>query len=50
VAEQIIKFHKRVGTNHIVISMHWPGLEVARSIEAMELFAEEVIPRVRQGI
>jgi len=36
--------------NHIVMSMHWPGLEVARSTEAMELFAEEVIPRVCQGI
>lgn len=50
VAEQIIKFHKRVGMNHVVMSMHWPGLEVARSVEAMELFAEEVFPRVRQGI
>jgi len=50
VADQIIKFHKRVGMNHIVLSMHWPGLDVARSIEAMELFAEEVFPRVRQGI
>lgn len=50
VAEQIVRFHKRVGMNHIVLSMHWPGLDVARSIEAMELFAEEVMPRVRQGI
>jgi alkanesulfonate monooxygenase SsuD/methylene tetrahydromethanopterin reductase-like flavin-dependent oxidoreductase (luciferase family) len=50
VAEQIIRFHKRVGMNHIVLSMHWPGLEVARSIDSMELFAEEVVPRVRQGI
>jgi alkanesulfonate monooxygenase SsuD/methylene tetrahydromethanopterin reductase-like flavin-dependent oxidoreductase (luciferase family) len=50
VAEQIVKFHKRVGMNHVVMSMHWPGLEVARSVESMELFAEEVFPRVRQGI
>jgi alkanesulfonate monooxygenase SsuD/methylene tetrahydromethanopterin reductase-like flavin-dependent oxidoreductase (luciferase family) len=50
VAEQIIKFHKRVGMNHVVASMHWPGLEVERSMEAMELFAKEVFPRVRQGI
>ena len=50
VAEQIVKFHKRVGMNHVVMSMHWPGLEVARSMESMELFAEEVFPRVRQGI
>ena len=50
VAEQIIKFNKRLGINHIVMSMHWPGLEVARSIETMQLLAEEVFPRVRQGL
>ena len=50
VAEQMIKFHKRVGMNHVVMSMHWPGLDVARSIESMQLVAEEVFPRVRQGI
>jgi alkanesulfonate monooxygenase SsuD/methylene tetrahydromethanopterin reductase-like flavin-dependent oxidoreductase (luciferase family) len=50
VAEQIIAFNKRVGMNHIVMSMHWPGLEVARSIETMQLLSEEVFPRVRQGL
>ncbi len=50
VAEQIIKFNKRIGMNHIVMSMHWPGLEVARSMETMQLLAEEVFPRVRQGL
>jgi alkanesulfonate monooxygenase SsuD/methylene tetrahydromethanopterin reductase-like flavin-dependent oxidoreductase (luciferase family) len=50
VAEQIIKFNKRIGMNHIVMSMHWPGLEVTRSMEAMQLLAEEVFPRVRQGL
>jgi len=50
VAEQMIKFHKRVGMNHVVMSMHWPGLDVARSIESMQIVAEEVFPRVRQGI
>jgi len=50
VADQIVKFHKRVGMNHVVMSMHWPGLEVARSMESMEIFAEEVMPLVRQAI
>ncbi len=50
VAEQMIKFHQRVGMNHVVMSMHWPGLESARSIESIQLAAEEVFPRVRQGI
>jgi alkanesulfonate monooxygenase SsuD/methylene tetrahydromethanopterin reductase-like flavin-dependent oxidoreductase (luciferase family) len=50
VAEQIIKFNKRVGMNHIVMSMHWPGMEVSRSMEAMQLIAEEVFSKVRQGL
>ncbi len=50
VAEDIIRFNKRLGVNHIVMSMHWPGLEVAQSIESMQIMAEEVFPRVRQGL
>jgi len=50
VAEQILKFHKIIGMNHIVMSMHWPGLDVARSIETMQLLAEEVFPRVQQSL
>ena len=50
VAEQIIKFNKRIGMNHVVMSLHWPGLEVSRSMETMHLLAEEVFPKVRQGI
>ncbi len=50
VAEQIIKFHRRVGMNHVVMSMHWPGLEVAASMDSMRIFAEEVMPRVSQAL
>ena len=50
VTEQIVKFNKRLGMNHIVMSLHWPGLEVARSIETMRILAEEVFPMVRQGM
>lgn len=50
VAEDIIRFNRRLGVNHIVMSMHWPGLEVAQSIESMQIMAEEVFPRVRQGL
>lgn len=50
VAEQLIKFNRRIGMNHVVMSLHWPGLEVARSIESMQLIAEEVFPRVRRGL
>lgn len=50
VAEQIIKFNKTIDMNHIVMSMHWPGLEASRSMESLQLFAEEVMPRVVQGL
>lgn len=50
VIEQIVKFKKNIGMNHIVMSMHWPGLEMERSIESMQLIAEEVFPRVRRCI
>ena len=50
VAEQIIAFNQRLGVNHIVMSMHWPGLEVARSIEAMHILAEDVFPKVRSAL
>ncbi|MCA8928845.1 MAG: LLM class flavin-dependent oxidoreductase [Alphaproteobacteria bacterium] len=50
VADQILKFHRRVGMNHIVMSMHWPGLDVARSMDSMRMFAEEVMPRVAAGL
>jgi alkanesulfonate monooxygenase SsuD/methylene tetrahydromethanopterin reductase-like flavin-dependent oxidoreductase (luciferase family) len=50
VAEQIIRFQRRLGVNHIVMSMHWPGLDIARSMESMQLMAEEVFPLVRQGL
>ncbi|MDC0985894.1 LLM class flavin-dependent oxidoreductase [Alphaproteobacteria bacterium] len=50
VAEQIIKFNKQLGMNHIVMSLHWPGLEVSQSMETMQILAEEVFPKVRQGL
>jgi alkanesulfonate monooxygenase SsuD/methylene tetrahydromethanopterin reductase-like flavin-dependent oxidoreductase (luciferase family) len=50
VAEQIIKFNKRLGMNHIIMSMHWPGLDGSQSEDSLQLIAEEVFPMVRQGI
>ncbi len=49
VAEQILAFQRRLGVNHIVMSLHWPGLDIRHSMDAMQLLAEEVMPRVRQG-
>jgi alkanesulfonate monooxygenase SsuD/methylene tetrahydromethanopterin reductase-like flavin-dependent oxidoreductase (luciferase family) len=49
VAEQLLRFNDRLGVNHVVMSLHWPGLDVARSMEAMQMLAEEVFPVVRKA-
>ena len=49
VVEQMLAFQRRLGVNHIVMSLHWPGLDIAHSMEAMRLLAEKVMPLVRQG-
>jgi len=49
VAEQMIAFKRRLGVNHVVMSLHWPGLDIRHSMDAMQLLAEEVFPKVRQA-
>ena len=48
VAEQMLAFQRRLGVNHIVMSLHWPGLHIRHSMDAMRLLAEEVMPIVRR--
>jgi alkanesulfonate monooxygenase SsuD/methylene tetrahydromethanopterin reductase-like flavin-dependent oxidoreductase (luciferase family) len=50
VAEEIVSFCRPTGVNHIVLSIHWPGMEIAVANDAIELFAAEVMPRVREGL
>jgi alkanesulfonate monooxygenase SsuD/methylene tetrahydromethanopterin reductase-like flavin-dependent oxidoreductase (luciferase family) len=50
VAEEIIKFHRAFGVNHMPLCLQWPGMPQSMTLEAMHRFAEEVLPRVRQGI
>lgn len=50
VAEEIIKFHRAFGVNHMPLCLQWPGMPQSMTLEAMHRFAEEVLPLVRQGI
>ena len=50
VAEQILRLLKVLGANHLIIGFQWPGMEQPQVLEAMELFAADVMPLVRQGI
>ncbi|MEM7253210.1 MAG: LLM class flavin-dependent oxidoreductase [Pseudomonadota bacterium] len=49
VTEEIISLCRPTGVNHLIISIHWPGMENQVALDAMQLFAEEVMPRVREA-
>jgi hypothetical protein len=36
---------KKIRTTHLVMGMHLPGLDPAKSQRSMELFAKELMPR-----
>ncbi|MDH3699995.1 MAG: LLM class flavin-dependent oxidoreductase [Alphaproteobacteria bacterium] len=50
VAEQIIAYTKQTGINHHVLSCQWPGMPQNMVLDTLQLLAEEVFPRVRQGM
>ncbi|MEC7202083.1 MAG: LLM class flavin-dependent oxidoreductase [Pseudomonadota bacterium] len=50
VAEQIIDLHRKVGTNHLIMSMDWAGMPQEATLDCMRLFAAEVAPKVKSGL
>jgi len=50
VTESIVNLARQVGINHLIMSMHWPGMDTSASMDAMRLFAEEVMPQVRAAL
>ena len=50
VAEQIIGLVRTLGVNHFVFGIQWPGMPDSLVTDEMNILAEEVFPRVRQGI
>lgn len=48
VAERIAQFQDAInGDLHYIARLYWPGMEASLQREAMAIFAEEVIPRLR---
>jgi len=47
VAEQMVRLNRRLGVNHIVASVHWPGMPNSLALEQLEILAREVMPQVR---
>ncbi len=50
VAEQIAGYHKHLGVNTLVLGVQWVGMPQNQVLDAIQLFAEEVMPRVAQAI
>ncbi|MCS6924872.1 MAG: LLM class flavin-dependent oxidoreductase [Candidatus Binatia bacterium] len=49
IAREIERFTQTVRTTHLVLGMHLPGLDPAKSQRSMELFAREVMPGLRKA-
>ena len=50
VAEQMIALARATGVNHIVMSVQWSGMPQSLALETLQRLAEDVFPRVRQGL
>ncbi|MBV8777988.1 MAG: flavin-dependent oxidoreductase, partial [Alphaproteobacteria bacterium] len=50
VAEQMVRLNRRLGVNHIVASVHWPGMPNNLALEQLDILAREVMPAVRQAV
>jgi alkanesulfonate monooxygenase SsuD/methylene tetrahydromethanopterin reductase-like flavin-dependent oxidoreductase (luciferase family) len=44
VADQLNRLTERLGVNHLVASIHWPGMPNSLALEQLHLLAEEVRP------
>jgi len=50
VAEQIAGYNKRLGVNSFVLGLQWVGMPQSQVLDALHMFAEEVMPRVAQAL
>jgi alkanesulfonate monooxygenase SsuD/methylene tetrahydromethanopterin reductase-like flavin-dependent oxidoreductase (luciferase family) len=50
VAEQIIGYNRRLGVNRMILSVHWVGMPHSQVVDTLNLFAAEVMPKVKQGL
>jgi len=46
VADQLNRLNQRLGVNHLVASVHWPGMPNSLALEQLQILAEDVRPLV----
>lgn len=49
VAAQMVRLHEETGINHLIMSVHWPGMPPELVLDTLQMLAEEVFPQVRSG-
>ena len=50
VAEEMLRYNRLLGVNHIIMSVQGTGLPQSQVLETFELMAKEVFPKVQQGM
>ena len=50
VAEQIVDLNRRLGVNHLVMSIQWSDMPQSQVSDTMHLMAEAVFPRVHKAL
>ena len=50
IAESLIEYGRKLSVNHMVLQFHWVGMPQEMVLEQMQMFAEEVMPKVEQGL
>ena len=50
VVEQILSLSKGLGVNHLIMSVQWPGMPQSLVFDTMHILAEDVLPKVREGL
>ena len=50
VTEQIVKLHRDIGMNHLIMSIQWADMPHSLTLDTMALLSEKVFPQVQQAI
>ena len=49
VAAEVLRYNRELGIDHLILGIHWLGMPQSLVLDGIQLFAEEVIPRVRSA-
>lgn len=50
VAEEMVRYNRELGVNHIIMSVQGTGMPQSQTLETFQLMSEEVFPKVRAAV